>query len=472
MKAKLVALLFLLITAAPLKCQENKLDVLTGSWLGKVSTDQWSLRVLLRIVKKDKGIKCYLDSPDQGMKGITMDKVTAVNDSLFVDATSIGAGVLYKGRILPGDSVIEGVWGGSLSLRLARTNWVFELKTNITPEVKGYRIIKLIPTSPIKDQQGSSVCWSFATTSFMETEALRMGKNPVVLSPMFFVLQNTLDKGEKYIRMNGKSYFGPGDLTFGVLNIYRKYGAVPQAVFPGKTDTTSGYDYNDMDRTLKDKADYYVKNGRGKMTPEEYRTDMRKTMQNTMGELPDSFIYKNRHYTSKTFAKEVIGINPDDYVEVTSFTHHPFYSKFVLEIESNWNNGYYLNIPLKDFSELLDSSLLHGYSVCWDGDAYRYRGFSDGFAVLDDTLTKVTQEKRQADFDNYNTIDQHNMHIVGIAEDARGRRFYIIKNSSDALNCGGYMYMSKDYLLLRTISLMVNKHAIPGNIKRKVKELL
>ena len=469
MKTKTIILSLLFLLPSLIYCQNNKTQILQGSWMGKITTDQFSMRALLRFEVTKDNIKGFLDSPDQGLEDLAMDKVWTIQDSVFVDATSLNAGIIFKGRILPGDSVIDGIWGGALGLRLSRTNYVFTLKTNLNPEIKGYKIIKLIESSPIKDQQATGLCWSFATTSFIETEAIRLGKSPVVLSPMFFVTPTYLDKAEKYIRMNGKSYFGPGDLTFSLLSAYKKYGAIPQTVYSGKKDSTSKYNHGDMDNALLEKVKYYVKSGRGNMTTEEYRKDMEEILTRTLGKVPDTFMYHQKQYTPKSFAKEMVGINPDDYVEITSFSHHPFYSKFILEIESNWNNNSYLNLPINDFSNVIDYALLHNFSVCWDGDTYEY---NDGFAVLNDTINTITQQIRQTAFDNYTTTDVHNMHIIGIAENDKGKRFYIVKNSSDQRNCGGYIYMSKEYLLLKTISVMVNKNAIFKEIKDKFASVL
>ncbi len=220
-----------------------------------------------------------------------------------------------------------------------------------------------------------------------------------------------------------------------------------------------------MNQAILDKVQYYVKSGRGNMTTAGYRKDIEEILSNTMGKAPDTFTYNKKQYTPKSFASEMIGINPDDYVEITSYSHHPFYSKCILEIESNWNNNYYLNLPINDFINTIDYALSHNFSVCWDGDIYN--GYNEGFAMLNDSTKTITQQMRQTAFDNYTTKDVHNMHIIGIAENDKGNRFYIIKNSSDAKNCGGYLYMSKQYLLLKTISVMVNKGAIPKEIKSK-----
>ena len=176
MKLKITLLALFAIISGLTYCQDNKTLVLDGSWMGTISTDKFSLRALLRFeVQKDK-VKAYLDSPDQSLKDIPMSKVWTTNDSLFVEASNLKAGIIFKGRFLPGDSVIDGIWGGALPLRLSRTDYVFTLKTNSNPVQDGYKVVKLIESTPFKDQQLSNVCWSFATTSFIETEAIRLGK--------------------------------------------------------------------------------------------------------------------------------------------------------------------------------------------------------------------------------------------------------------------------------------------------------
>jgi bleomycin hydrolase len=431
----------------------------------------------MKFAIKDNFIEGNLDVPAQSTEDIYIDSVRVLQDSVITDHSStVGPGSFFKGLILPGDSVIDGRWiqsGGSFPLRLRTTTNIYlpkPRKSNLNPKQEGYITVKLIESTPIKDQQQTGLCWCFATTSFIETEAIRLGKKPVVLSPMFFLTPTYIDKAEKYIRMNGKSYFGPGDLTFSAMSAYKKYGAIPQIVYSGKTDTTSSYNHGRMDYKLLEKVKYYVKNGRGNMTAEGYRENIADILLGTLGKAPDAFTYNQKQYTPKSFAEALIGINPDDYVEITSFTHHPFYAKFILEIESNWNNNYYLNLPINDFSNVLDYALLHNYSVCWDGDIRD--GYNNGFAVLNDSVTLISQQMRQNAFDNYTTIDQHNMHIIGIARNDKGKKFYIIKNSSDYADCGGYLYMSEEYLLLRTISVMVNKGALPKEIKDKLTSIL
>jgi bleomycin hydrolase len=465
----------LLFTGLFTNAQQKRETVLEGSWMGKAEAKGISLAelVLFRIELKNGAVKGYMDFPDKRIKGIALDKVWMIKDTVFADARkSLGwpesAPFIFKGLIQSGDSTIEGDWGGDRKLILARTNYVFTLKTNSNPKIAGYNIIKLIESTPCKDQQATGDCWSFATTSFIETEAIRLGKKPVILSPMFFVRPTYIHKAENYIRRNGSSFFAEGDLTFSVLKAYKKYGAIPESVYSGKIEADAKHDHAAMNSALLEKAKYYVQS-HGDLTPAIYRNDMDSILTKTLGKVPDTFVYEGKHFTPTSFAKEMMGIHPEDYVEITSFSHHPFYSKFVLEIEANWNNNYYLNLPIDDFSAVIDDALMHNYSVCWDGDTYE--GFKDGFAVLGENKI-ITQDIRQAAFDNRTTEDVHNMHIIGIAKNEKGNTFYIVKNSSDNNDCGGYLYMSKEYLLLKTISVMVHKNALPQIITKKLAEKL
>lgn len=451
--------------------QPNYPLALEGTWMGKAEAKGMSLEelVLFRFELKNGNIKGYMDFPDKRIKDVALDKVWMVKDTVFADARkSLGwpesAPLIFKGIMKQGDSTIIGSWGGDRLLVLNRTNYVFTLKTNTNPKRAGYKIIKLIESTPIKDQQATGDCWSFATTSFIETEAIRLGKKPIVLSPMFFVRPTYINKAENYIRRNGSSFFAEGDLTFGVLKAYRDYGAIPEKVYSGKNEEDSRHDHTDMNNALLEKVKFYAQS-HGDLTPMKYRKDVDSIMTVTMGKVPDTFTYNGKKFTPRLFADEMIGINPDDYVEITSFNHHPFYTTFTLEIEANWANNYYLNLPLNDFIAVIDHALMNNFSVCWDGDTYE--GYKDGFAVLSGNQ-RITQETRQAAFDNRTTEDVHNMHIIGMAENEKGEKFYIVKNSTDNNDCGGYLYMSKEYLLLKTISVMVNKHAIPGAISKKL----
>ncbi|HVX51504.1 MAG TPA: hypothetical protein VHB48_15180, partial [Chitinophagaceae bacterium] len=284
------------------------------------------------------------------------------------------------------------------------------------------KIIKLIKTTPLKNQESTNACWSFATTSFIETEAIRLGKKPVILSPIFFTVPTYIDKAEKYIRMHGISFFGAGDLTFSAMKAYKNFGAVPENVYEGKINNGVKCNYGAIDDSLLAKAKYYVDSGFGiKMTSELYRQGINNILVNNLGPLPTNFTYQGKEYTPKTFANQMVGIDPDNYIEITSFNHHPFYTKFILEMNTNWDYNYYLNLPIRDFISVIDSALNNGYSLCWDGannDDGNY-GFNNP-EYLHNNGAAVTQQIRQDLFDYYRNSDDHNMHIIGIAKDASG----------------------------------------------------
>lgn len=470
MKTKAFLTICLFFTCSLLFGQSKNLQRLQGSWLGKIIVPNGpKITTLMHFKASAKSLSGTFDSPDQSHKDLLMDSIWMSKDSVFADFSSqLGPGTGYRGLFLSGDSVIDGHWiqgGGSYTLKLRPTTYEYIQKTNLNPKVNGYRIVKLIKSTPIKDQQNTGTCWSFATTSFIETEAIRLGKKPVVLSPMFFVAPTYLAKAEYYVRKQDSQNFNEGGLTFHALKVYKNLGAIPQEVYRGKADSSAQYNHSKMEQEATKKLKSYVDNGFGKMTADEYRKSFANIVYKTLPKPPENFEYKGKKYTPQSFAKQNIGIHPEDYVEITSFTHHPFYSKFVLEMPSNWNNDSYLNVPLTDFIEIIDQALLHNYSVAWDGDIQE--GFGNGFCKLDDGKV-VSQQRRQAAFDNYTTQDNHNMHIIGLAEDKQGKRFYIVKNSGAYKDNGGYVYMSKEYLQLKTISVMTHKNAIPVEILKKL----
>ncbi len=471
MKIKILLSVMFLLAVCTVFGQSNGKAGIEGSWIGKLAIPNGpTVSLLMHFKVTNSKIKGTFDIPEQTVKTWSMDSVRIIKDSLFAAFTTrLGEGTIYKGLFLSGDSVIDGQWifgnGATSPLKLIPTTYEYVQKSNLNPKFDGYKIIKLIESTATKDQQNTGTCWSHATTSFIETEAIRLGKKPVVLSPMFFVGPGYLKKAESYIRRQGNQAFNEGDLTFSVLKAYKEFGAIPEEVYSGKIGDASIHDHFLMETKATEKVKQYVATGRNTMTSEEYRKTLAAIIYQTLPKAPDSFYYQGKNYTPKSFAEEKIGVNPDDYVEITSYTHHPFYSKFVLEMPSNWNNNLYLNVPIDDFSEIVDHALQNNYSVCWDGDIHE--GYGNGFCKLNKEET-ITQQVRQTAFDNYTTQDDHNMHIIGMAEDMDGKRFYIIKNSSTERDCGGYVYMSNDYLLLKTISVMVHKDAVPKGILKKI----
>ncbi len=345
-----------------------------------------------------------------------------------------------------------------------------------------FEIVKKVETTPVKNQGRSGTCWDFATTSFVETELLRKGKGEFDLSEAFVIYYKTLVQAEKYVRLHGKLNFGPGGQSHDWFNVFRKYGAVPDEHMNGKLVDTSRYDLFEFDNAVQNFLDGVIS---AKHPSSKWEPALQKICETYLGEVPKEFNYNGNKYTPKTFA-ESLELNPDDYVEITSYTHHPFYEKFQLEVPDNWAFAEYYNLPIDELVEVIDYSLQNGYSVLWDGDVGSDNFYKEGYAVVPvenipdsseapEEEKEVTQEMRQKHFDNYDTTDDHLMHIVGLAKDQTDKPFYYVKNSwgikkknGKKQGYDGYWYFSKPYVKLKTVAITVNKNAIPENIKNKL----
>jgi len=335
-----------------------------------------------------------------------------------------------------------------------------------------FNIILKITSTPLKDQQSSGTCWSFATTSFLETEAIRLGKDPISLSPIFYVKPAYLGKAQKFIETKGKSYFAEGDLTFSVLNAYKKFGAIPETVYNGIIEGDWQHDQVEMDDLLLAMVESIAKSGYERIKPYSWSIALDGVLKAYLGAPPATFVYKGKLHSPKTFADEYIGIKPDEYIEITSYKQNDFNKMFVLDIPANWNQNKYLNLPIKDFERTINYALENGYSLGWNGDASEpFFNFNEGILKLSSKEENmvITQELRQKTFDNKTTTDEHNMHLIGKAKDKEGNVYYILKNSEGNNAMDGYIYMSKNALLLKTISLLVHKEGIPTEIKLKLK---
>ncbi|MFQ5445957.1 MAG: C1 family peptidase [Saprospiraceae bacterium] len=330
----------------------------------------------------------------------------------------------------------------------------------------------------IKNQQNTGTCWSFATSSFLESELIRTGKPDIDLSEMFFVRTNYQQKAENYMLRQGKAQFGQGGLAHDVINALKIGGGVPESVYSGKLAGDNIYDHSEMETALKGLLSVIVQQ---KRPSSKWLKGFTALMDAYMGNAPEQFEYNGNQYTPKSFAKD-LGLNPNDYVNFTSYTHHPFYSKFVLEIPDNWSNGSFYNVPVDDLVTIAENAIDKGYSVAWDGDVSE-RGFSgsQGIAVLPVDAKRSdlfkqpgeelspTQVDRQVTFENYSTTDDHLMHITGIAQDQNETRYFYVKNSWGEISpYNGYIYMSEPYFRLKTVSLLVHKNAVPASIRKKL----
>jgi bleomycin hydrolase len=359
-------------------------------------------------------------------------------------------------------------------------------------------IIRL-KTTEVKDQYASGTCWSFSAISFLESEMIRMGaKDLPDLSEMFVVRLCYSDKAEKYMRLGGNLNFGAGGAFHDVTYVLENYGLVPESIYAGLNYGTKSHYHMEMDAALKAYVGAIKENENGSLST-AWLKGLNGVLDAYLGELPENFEFNGKNYTPKSYASEVIKLNPDDYIEISSYTHHPFYETFMLEVADNWLWGSVYNLPLDDMMKVFDYSLENGYTIAWAADVSE-DGFSHtkyGVAVVpqDDptalsdtekarweTLTEddketfvtseekaITQAMRQEAFDNYQTTDDHGMHIIGTAKDANGNKFYIVKNSWNTdSKYDGYFYASEAFVKYKTMDIMVNKNAIPKDIKTKL----
>ncbi len=357
-------------------------------------------------------------------------------------------------------------------------------------EAYEFEFVKELKTTPIKNQASSGTCWSFATTSFVETELIRMGKGEHILSPMFNVRYTYPLKAEKFMRYNGTSNFGMGGQAHDVIDVIKEQGFIPEEIYNGMNINEEKHNHGEMDAVVKAIVDAVNKNRGGKLTP-RWKEVFESTLNIYLGIPPKDFNYKGKTYTPKSFV-ESLGFNSNDYVELTSYSHHPFYTKFDLEIPDNWSNGQYYNVPVDELVKIIDNAILNGYSVAWDGDVSE-KSFDNKKCVATipeeekttanetkkdsinvETPVKeklVTQQMRQETFDNRETTDDHLMHITGLAKNLNNSaKFYYTKNSwgTKDRKYGGYWYLSEPYVRLKTIAVMIHKDALPKEIKEKL----
>lgn len=331
------------------------------------------------------------------------------------------------------------------------------------------------PTTSVKDQ-GGPCCWSYATVSFIESELLRQKKGVYDLSEDFFIYYAYIDKAHNYVLRKGNTSFRPGGLAHDVLRIIKERGVIPQQYF--KEDSIQN------NRELERVLGSYLKT----ILDDDYPTEnwMKHycaLLDSYFKPLPKQFDINSQTYTPTSFAK-FLEINPDDYISLTSYTHHPFYTNFALEVRDNYASGMYFNVTLNEFIQTIDSSLVRGYTVVWDGDisetfSYKRNGLAllpiignEGIKTLNASTPelKVNQQTRQISFERLLTTDNHLMHIIGLARTKDGKKFYIVKNSYGT-NDGpynGYIYMSEAYLKLQTVSIMINKNSLPKEIRKSI----
>lgn len=336
-----------------------------------------------------------------------------------------------------------------------------------------------LETSPVKDQHKTGTCWCFATVSFLETELLRMGKPAFDLSEMFLVRHTYMQKAKDYVMYHGHNNFSQGGQAHDAITELNQHGIVPESVYAGINYDGQKHVHTGLIDILSHYLDSLVQIAEEPLSP-DWKQEYQNILNGHFGAIPGQFILKEKSFNPRSFL-EYLEINPDNYIELTSFTHHPWYRQFDLEVPDNWAHQNYYNLPIGELLKVMDHSINSGYSIVWDGDVSN-TGFSHkrGLAVVplaDEELDKlpveeknINQQLRQQLFLNQTLTDDHLMHITGMAKDQDNHKFYITKNSwgTESNDFGGFLYMSAPYIRLNTIAIMVHKEAIPDEIRKKL----
>lgn len=392
------------------------------------------------------------------------------------------------------ESLIILIIGAMLPLSLSAQSNKEELK---------FTVVKENPITSIKDQNRSGTCWCFSGISFLESEAIRINsiKDTAAypdFSEMFVVSHSYNDRADKYIRLDGNLTFSAGSECEDVLHVVKDYGLVPQSVQSGLNYGTDKPVHGELDAATKAYIDA-IKSNPNRTLSTAWKNGFKGIVDAYLGECPTNFEYNGKSWTPASY-RDFYNINPDDYVSITSFTHHPFYSKFALEVSDNWRGDQAYNVPIDEFIDALFHALENGYTATWGGDVSE-AGFSrKGHALLLDTQNKstagsdqakwvgkddkneknaeasnapvelkVTQESRQHDFDIKSTTDDHGMHAFGIAKDQYGNRYIMVKNSwGEAGNYKGIWYLSEEYAKAKALDFIVHKDALPKALKKKL----
>jgi bleomycin hydrolase len=359
-----------------------------------------------------------------------------------------------------------------------------------------FKIENEVKRTPVKNQYRTGTCWCFATVSYLESELLRLGKEELDLAEMFVVRNTYPRKALNYVRMHGDANHSQGGQAHDVLEQVQRCGIVPEAAYPGLNINEQRHNHGEMVAVLQGVLDGVLKRAGTRVTP-RWREAYESVLDIYLGPVPGSFVYNGITYTPKRFADEYLKLNYGDYIELTSYDIYPYYQKCRLEIPDNWTgDANYYNVPIDDLERVVEHALKNGHSLVWDGDVSEREfsgGRSDtkhgsGYAIVPEkdweektraerrdssvgplAEREISQAMRTATFDNFSTTDDHLMHVVGLARDQKGTRFYLTKNSGGIDQAhGGYVYLSRSFLRLKTTAVLVNKNALPPDIREKL----
>ena len=389
----------------------------------------------------------------------------------------------------------------ALMLAFALSSVLAKDKKKTEDEGYVFTTVKELKITPVKNQNRTGTCWCFSTLGFLESELLRMGKGEYDLSEMFIVSKNYKDKAEKFVRLHGELNYAQGGSFEDVLQAWKDYGIVPESVMNGLQYGEDMHVHNELESASRAYLDQIIKNPNRKLST-AWKKGFDGIIDAYLGTAPEKFTYNGKEYTPKSFAAE-LGINPDDYVSLTSYTHHPFYSEFAIEVQDNWRWATSYNLPIDELMQVFKNAINTGYTIAWGADVSE-KGFTrNGIGVIPDIESmersgsdqdrwlglstsekdaeikkmmekpckelEITQEMRQEAYDNYETTDDHGMQIYGIAKDQTGKKFYMIKNSWGTDNkYKGTWYISENFVKYKTMNIVVHKDALPQAIKDKL----
>jgi bleomycin hydrolase len=383
------------------------------------------------------------------------------------------------------------IFAGFATASLAQVDLIKSLEGNKSENaVEGFQFQPIVDLEvlPVENQGASGTCWSYCSSSFLESEMIRMGKEPVDLSEMFTVRKVYEEKAVNYVRMHGAYNFGQGGALPDVIQMYGKYGAVPEEAYTGLNYGTDVNKHSEMEAMLKAMLDAVVSNPNKQLSP-VWKEAIAAVLDAYLGDYPAEFEYKGKKYTPKTFAEQVIGVKADDYVQVSSFQEHPLYKPFIMLVPDNWTFGPTYNVQLAEMTDIIDHALREGYSISWAADvSEKYFSWKNGvayvpvkeFTEMNDeermSMFKgpkpertITPEMRQEAYDNYTTTDDHGMHIVGLVKDQNGKEWYKVKNSwGESNDHKGYLFASKAFVQFKTTAILLHKGGIPKEIRKKL----
>ena len=373
------------------------------------------------------------------------------------------------------------------------------------PNKPVFTTIKEMPITSIKNQNRSGTCWAYSTLSFFESEILKKSGKTYDLAEMYIANKDYMDRAWLTVRMHGDSQFSQGGSAGDVLVLLREKGVVPESAMaaPGSLTGDSLANFNEFFSVMEPYVAAVSKSTAKKMSS-QWAVGLQGILDAYLGKCPEEFTYEGKKYTPLSFAQS-LGLNWDDYVSITSFTHHPFYTDFAVEVQDNWRFPSSWNLPMDEMMQVIDYAVSQGYTVAWGGDVSEDGFTRQGLAyaidekkaeslagsdmarwlkmtaqkkriIIDSLGCKVpelvpTQEMRQERYDNWELTDDHGMLIYGIAKDQNGKEYYMVKNSwGESGDYKGIWYMTKAFIAANTMDFLVNKNAIPADIRKKLED--